>query len=56
MGLIGLTFIGIVLGAAGAEFLRSRKPELVKKVEEAAKRFAASWDKSDSAEKEPKQH
>ena len=55
MGIIGWALFGIVFGAAGTEFLRSKKPEFVKKVEGAAKRFVASWEKSDSAEKEPKQ-
>ena len=56
MELIGWALFGIVFGAAGTEFLRSKKPEFVQKVEEAAKRFVASWEKSDSEEKGPEQH
>ncbi len=33
MHLMGLALLGIVFGAAGAEFLRTSKPELVKKME-----------------------
>ena len=36
---IGLALLGIALGAAGTEILRAKKPELVKKVEDSAKRF-----------------
>ena len=36
---IGLAVIGIIIGAAGSEVLRKKKPELVKKVEDAASRF-----------------
>ena len=42
MGLIGWAFLGIVLGAAGTEFLHTSKPELVEKIEGAAKRFVDS--------------
>ncbi len=42
MGLVGLAFLGIVLGAAGSEFLRAKKPELVEKIEDAARRFVDS--------------
>jgi len=50
MGVIGLTLLGVVLGAAGAEVLRAKKPELIKKIEDAAKRFVDSVcpSKSDS--------
>ncbi len=42
MELVGLALLGVVLGAAGTEFLRAKKPELVEKVENAARRFADS--------------
>ena len=42
MGVVGFAFLGIVLGAAGTEFLRAKKPELIDKVEDAAKRFVDS--------------
>lgn len=42
MGLVGLMLLGIVLGAAGTEILRVKKPELVEKIEDAAKRFVDS--------------
>ncbi len=42
MGFIGLAFLGVVLGAAGTELVRASKPELVEKVEDAARRFVDS--------------
>lgn len=42
MGMLGFAVLGIVLGAAGTEFLRVNKPELIEKVESAAKRFIDS--------------
>ena len=39
MQLVGLTLLGVAFGAAGAEFLRTSKPELVKKVEDWVRRF-----------------
>jgi hypothetical protein len=42
MGVFGWALLGVVLGAAGAEFLRKHKPELVQKVEDAAKRLVSS--------------
>ena len=39
MALFGWAFLGVILGAAGSEFLRASKPELVEKVEKAAKQF-----------------
>jgi hypothetical protein len=54
MGLFGLALVGVVLGAAGTEFLRVKKPDLVEKVEDAAKRFVDSVfpSKSDDEETE----
>lgn len=42
MVLIGWTLLGIALGAVGTELLRASKPQLVKKVEDSARRFADS--------------
>ncbi len=39
MELFGLAFLGVVLGAAGTEFLRLKRPEIIEKIEDAAKRF-----------------
>ena len=42
MGLVGLAVLGIILGAAGMEFLRASKPEVAAKVENGVKHFANS--------------
>ena len=42
MTFLGWAMLGIILGAAGTEVLRARKPELVEKVEDAAKRLVDS--------------
>ncbi len=42
MGLIGLAFLGVVLGAAGTEFLRVKRPDIIEKIEDAARRFVDS--------------
>ena len=42
MELIGLALLGIALGAAGTEVLRAKKPEIIEKIEDAAKRFVDS--------------
>jgi len=39
MAVFGLVILGIILGAAGMQFLRSSKPELVEKTENGIKRF-----------------
>jgi hypothetical protein len=39
MGLVGLAILGVILGAAGMEFLRANKPEQVEKVENGVKRL-----------------
>ena len=54
MGLVGIAFLGIVLGAAGTEFLRANNPELIKKVEDAARRFADSVCSSKSDDRKAK--
>ena len=48
MGIIGLTLLGVVLGAAGVEVLRAKNPEIIKKIEDAAKRFVDSVCPSES--------
>ena len=42
MELFGLAFLGVVLGAAGTEFLRLKRPEIIEKIEDAARRFVDS--------------
>lgn len=39
MGWFGLAILGVALGAADSEFLRANKPELVEKIEKAAKQL-----------------
>ena len=51
MMLIGWALLGAVLGAAGTEVLRASKPELVEKVEDAARRLVGSLCSSKSEEK-----
>jgi hypothetical protein len=41
MYLVGLALLGIAFGAAGSEFLRSRKPEMVDKMEKRVRSFIA---------------
>jgi len=54
MELVGLALLGVVLGAAGTEFLRAKKPELVEKVENAARRFVDSFCSSKSDDEKAK--
>jgi len=42
MGLFGLAFLGVVLGAAGTEFLHVKRPDIIEEVEDAARRFVDS--------------
>ena len=53
MGTIGLAILGMAVGAAATEFLRTTRPKLVEKVEDAAKRFVDSFcgSKSDDVKK-----
>jgi len=53
MALIGWAILGLIVGAAGSEVLRSKKPELVEKVENSAKRFAGTFCSSKSTDTEP---
>lgn len=50
MALLGWAILGIIIGAAGTEFLRASKPELVEKVEGAAKRLTGCLSSSKSAD------
>lgn len=45
---IGLALLGIALGAAGTEFLRAKRPDIIEKVEDSAKRFVDSVCPSES--------
>jgi len=42
MILLAWAVLGVAVGAVGTEILRAARPRLVKKVEDAAKRFADS--------------
>ena len=42
MGIIGLALLGVILGAAGTEFLRVKRPDIIDKIEGAARRFVDS--------------
>jgi hypothetical protein len=42
MGMLGLAFLGVVVGAVGTEFLRLKRPDIVEKIEDAAKHFVDS--------------
>ncbi|MHC4740127.1 MAG: hypothetical protein ACYS9Y_14555 [Planctomycetota bacterium] len=55
MGVIGLAFLGVVLGAIGTEFLRAKKPELVEKIEDSARRFVDAIHSSEPADEEVKE-
>jgi len=52
MGVIGLVVLGIICGAAGAEILRAKNPELLDKIEDRAKRFVDAMGSSARADKE----
>ena len=45
---IGIALLGVALGAAGAEFLRAKRPDLVAKIEKAAKNVVDSMGSSKS--------
>ena len=55
MGLIGLAFLGVVLGSAGTELLHVKRPDIIEKVEDAAKRFVDSVCTSDSDEEKTRE-
>ena len=54
MPLPGFALFGAVIGAAGTEFLRIRRPELVDRIEAFARKFTAQFISSKSAEAPPK--
>ena len=54
MFLIGWAIVGLILGAAGSEILRAKKPRLVDKVEGAAKRFVDSISPDETDSQKPK--
>ena len=39
---IGLALLGVALGAAGTEFLRAKRPDIIEKIENAARHFVDS--------------
>jgi hypothetical protein len=55
MGLFGLALLGVALGAAGTEILHAKRPDFVKKIEDAAKRFVDSVCPSESDDEETEQ-
>ena len=55
MGLVGLAVLSIILGAAGMEFLRASKPEMVAKMENGVKRVINSMFPSKRGEKKSEQ-
>ncbi len=56
MGTIALALLGIAFGAAGVEFLRAKRPKVIEKIEERAKRLvdSLSSSKKDQDEKTEK--
>jgi len=55
MAAVGLAVLGIILGAAGMQYLRSSKPEVVEKAEDGIKRFLNSIHLSKSDNKKAKE-
>ena len=55
MGALGVALLGIMAGAAGVEMLRAQNPELLKRIEDAAKRFVERLGLSQSSRQGPKQ-
>jgi hypothetical protein len=45
---IGLALLGVILGAAGTEYLRAKRPDIIEKIEDAAGRFVDSICPSES--------
>ena len=54
MGLVGLALLGVALGAAGTEFLRVKRPDIIEKIEDAARRFVDSVCPSESNDEKTK--
>jgi hypothetical protein len=48
MGVIGLALLGVALGAVGTELLRVKRPDIIEKIEDAARRFVDSVCPSES--------
>lgn len=55
MEVIGLALLGVVLGAAGTEVLRAKRPDIIKKIEDAARRFVDSVCCSESDDKKTRE-
>ena len=55
MGLFGLALLGVALGAAGTEFLHVKRPDIIEKVEDAARRFVDSVCPSKSDDEKTKE-
>lgn len=53
MSLFGLALLGVLVGAAGSEILRATRPDLVKKIEDFAKRLVESLGASNSSGEGP---
>ncbi len=51
---IGLALLGVALGAAGTEFLRVKRPDIIEKIEEASRRFVDSVCPSESNDEKTK--
>ncbi|MCJ7616231.1 MAG: hypothetical protein MUO43_06805 [Desulfobacterales bacterium] len=52
---IGLALLGVALGAAGTEFLRAKRPDIIEKIEDAARRFVDSVCPSKSNDEKTKE-
>ncbi|MHC4075930.1 MAG: hypothetical protein ACYSRR_08090 [Planctomycetota bacterium] len=52
---IGLALLGVALGAAGTEFLRAKRPDIIEKIEDAAKSFVDSVCPSESDDEKTQQ-
>ena len=52
MPLLALALVGVVVGAAGAEILHAKQPELVKRIQASAKKFVKRFVPSKSPEEE----
>ena len=55
MYLIGVAFLGVLLGAVGTEILRASKPELVSRTERYAKRLVDFFSSAQASDNESKE-
>jgi len=55
MVLVGMALLGVALGATGTEFLHVKRPDIIEKIEDAARRFVDSAYSSDSNDKKTKE-